>query len=154
MATADLERAITVATKAYDGRVDRQGEPYVAHAVRVMLAVETDDERAVAILHDVFEWGTITLREFASAKFPKRVIDAVDAMTKRYGETPAEHIARILASPLATTVKLADLRDNALEWRLDALPDEQLRSRLVAMYRESAELMGTDLDELCGREVR
>ncbi|WP_405216652.1 phosphohydrolase [Agrococcus sp. Ld7] len=154
MATVDLERAIAVATKAYDGRVDRQGEPYVAHAIRVMLAVETDDLRAVAILHDVFEWGTITLREFASAKFPKRIVDAVDAMTKRYGETTAEHMERIRASSLASSVKLEDLRDNALEWRLDALPDEQLRARLVAMYRESAALMGADLDELCGREVR
>lgn len=153
MATADLERAIAVATKAYDGRVDRQGQPYVAHAIRVMLAVETDDERAVAILHDVFEWGTITLREFASAKFPKRIVDAVDALTKRHGESPAEHIDRVRASKLATTVKLADLRDNALEWRLDALPDKRLRKRLVAMYRESAELIGVSLDELCDREV-
>lgn len=153
MASADLERAIAVATRAYDGRVDRQGEPYVAHAVRVMLAVETDDERAVAMLHDVFEWGTITLRQFASAKFPKRVVDAVDALTKRNGETPAEHIDRVRASRLATTVKLADLRDNTLEWRLDALPDTRLRTQLVAMYRETAALMGVSLDELCGREV-
>lgn len=153
MASADLERAIAVATRAYDGRVDRQGEPYVAHAVRVMLAMETDDERAVAMLHDVFEWGTITLREFASAKFPKRIVDAVDALTKRNGETPAEHIDRVRASRLATAVKLADLRDNALEWRLDALPDKRQRKRLVAMYRESAELLGVSLDELCGREV-
>lgn len=153
MASADLERAIAVATRAYDGRVDRQGEPYVAHAVRVMLAMETDDERAVAMLHDVFEWGTITLREFASAKFPKRIVDAVDALTKRNGETPAEYIDRVRASRLATAVKLADLRDNALEWRLDALPDKRQRKRLVAMYRESAELLGVSLDELCGREV-
>jgi len=153
MANHDLERAIQVATKAYDGRVDRQGEPYAAHVIRVMLAVDSDDERAVALLHDVFEWGTITLREFASAKFPKRVVDAVDALTKRRGESLSEYVERVRASRLATTVKLADLRDNALEWRLDALPDKATRKRLVAMYRETAELLGVDLDELCGRRV-
>jgi len=154
MAHDDLERAIVIASKAFDGRVDRQGEPYVAHAIRVMLDVEGDDERTVAILHDVFEWGTITLREFVSAKFPKRVIDAVDAMTKREGETIAEHIDRLRTSELASAVKIADLRDNALTRRLDALPTPQMRAELLAMYRESARLLGTTLDEICGRKVK
>jgi (p)ppGpp synthase/HD superfamily hydrolase len=152
MADDELERAIAVATRAFDGRVDRQGQPYVAHAIRVMLDVDTDDERAVAMLHDVFEWGTVTLRQFHAAKFPKRIVDAVDALTKRHGESTAEHVERVRASELASTVKIADLRDNALEWRLDAL-DRPTRERLVAMYRETAELLGTSLDEICGREV-
>lgn len=152
MAHDELERAIAVATRAFDGRVDRQGQPYVAHAIRVMLDVDTDDERAVAMLHDVFEWGTVTLRQFHAAKFPKRIVDAVDALTKRHGESTAEHVERVRASELASTVKIADLRDNALEWRLDAL-DLPTRERLVAMYRETAELLGTSLDEICGRAV-
>ena len=67
MAHDDLDRAILVASRAFDGRVDRQGQPYIAHSIRVMLDVATDDERTVAILHDVFEWGTITLRQEKSA---------------------------------------------------------------------------------------
>ncbi|ROR66873.1 HD domain-containing protein [Agrococcus jenensis] len=152
MASEDLERAIAVAARAFDGRVDRQGQPYVAHAIRVMLDVDTDDERAVAMLHDVFEWGTVTLRQFHAAKFPKRIVDAVDALTKRHGESTAEHVERVRGSELAATVKVADLRDNALEWRLDAL-DGATRDRLVAMYRETAQLLGTSLDEICGRPV-
>ena len=153
MAHDDLDRAILVASRAFDGRVDRQGQPYIAHSIRVMLDVATDDERTVAILHDVFEWGTITLRQFVSAKFPKRVIDAVDAMTKREGESIAEHVDRLRASELAASVKIADLRDNALAWRLDALPTPEMRKELLAMYRETAELLGTSLDEICGRKV-
>lgn len=153
MADADLEQAITLAARAYDGRTDRQGEPYIAHAIRVMTAMETDDERAVAILHDVFEWGTVSLREFTAARFPKRIVDAVDALTKRRGESLEEHIARVRSSKLATAVKLVDLRDNALAWRLDALPDRATRTRLVAMYRETAQLLGHELDELCDRRV-
>lgn len=153
MADHDLERAIALAARAFDGRVDRQGDPYIAHAIRVMLDVDTDDERAVAVLHDVFEWGRLSLREFVSAKFPKRVVDAVDALTKREGESLAEHIERVRASDLASTVKVADLRDNALPWRLDRLPSKATRERLVALYRDSAELLGTSLDEICGRTV-
>lgn len=154
MADEQLERAVLVAAKAFDGRVDRQGHPYMAHAVRVMLDVEGDDLRTVAILHDVFEWGTITLREFVAAKFPKRIIDAVDGMTKREGETLAEHVERLRGSELAAAVKLADLRDNTLEWRLDALTDAATRKELVSMYRESARLLGTSLDKICGRKVK
>lgn len=153
MADDHLDRAVALAARAYDGRTDRQGDPYIAHAVRVMLAMRTDDERAVAILHDVFEWGRISLREFVAAKLPKRIVDAVDAMTKREGESLAEHVERILASELAVAVKRADLVDNALEHRLERLPAQQ-RERLVAMYRETARLLGDDLDELCGRPVR
>lgn len=153
MAHDDLERAIVLAARAYDGRVDRQGDPYVAHAIRVMHAVEGDDAKAVAILHDVFEWGRISLREFTGAKLPKRVVDAVDALTKREGETLTEHVERVRASELAVRVKRADLVDNALEGRLDRLPSKGQRERLVAMYRETAELLGWSLDELCGREV-
>lgn len=152
MAHDDLDRAIAVAARAFDGRVDRQGEPYIAHALRVTLDVEGDDERAVAMLHDVFEWGTVSLREFHAQKFPKRIVDAVDALTKRQGESIAEHVERVRASELATVVKVADLRDNALEWRLDAL-DAATRDRLVRMYRETAQLLGSSLDEICGREV-
>lgn len=154
MARDHLERAILLAAVAFDGRVDRQGQPYMAHAVRVMLDVEGDDQRTVAILHDVFEWGTITLREFVGAKFPKRIIDAVDAMTKREGESVAEHVERLQASALAAEVKIADLRDNALAWRLDAMPSEAVRTELLGMYRETADLLGTSLDEICGRKVR
>ncbi len=152
MAHDDLERAIAVAARAFDGRVDRQGQPYIAHAVRVMLDVDSDDERAVAVLHDVFEWGTVTLQEFHAQRFPQPIVDAVDALTKRQGESIPEHVERVRASELATAVKLADLRDNALAWRLDAL-DTTTRARLLRMYRETAELLGTSLDELCGRAV-
>lgn len=152
MAHDDLERAIAVAARAFDGRADRQGEPYIAHAIRVTLDVEGHDEQAVAMLHDVFEWGTVTLREFHAQKFPKRIVDAVDALTKRQGESIAEHVERVRASELATAVKIADLRDNALPWRLDAL-DDATRSKLVRMYRETAEHLGTSLDEICGRAV-
>jgi (p)ppGpp synthase/HD superfamily hydrolase len=152
MAHDDLERAIAVAARAFDGRVDRQGQPYIAHAIRVTLDVDSDDERVVAMLHDVFEWGTVTLREFHAERFPKRIVDAVDALTKRRGESLAEHAARVRASDLALAVKVADLRDNALPWRLDAL-DAPTRARLVAMYRETAALLGSSLDAICGREV-
>ena len=150
MAQGGVERAIELASRAFDGRTDRQGDPYIGHAIRVMRDVEGDDAQMVALLHDVFEWGTVSLRDFVKQKFPKRVVDAVDALTKREGESLAEHIDRVHASELASVVKIADLRDNACSWRLDRIDDAALRDELLAMYRETAELMGTTIEEICG----
>lgn len=153
MVDGDLLHAISVASRAYDGRTDRQGEPYVAHAMRVMLDVEGDEARTVAILHDVLEWGSITAQELVGERFPPRVMRAIDAMTRRDDEPLKLWMARILEDELALEVKRADLRDNAQQWRLDAMPDAATREKMLRKYRRSAELLGTTLDEICGRPV-
>ena len=48
-----LERAIAIAAEAHAGQVDWAGVPYVLHPLRIMLRVSSNDERAVAVLHDV-----------------------------------------------------------------------------------------------------
>ena len=149
----DLLHAISVAARAYDGRTDRQGEPYVAHAMRVMLDVEGDEARTVAILHDVLEWGSITAQQLVGEGFPPRVMRAIDAMTRRDEEPLKTWMARIQGDELALEVKRADLRDNAQQWRLDSMPDAATRERMLRKYRRSAELLGTTLDEICGRAV-
>jgi (p)ppGpp synthase/HD superfamily hydrolase len=154
MTTGELTHAITVAARAYAGRTDRQGEPYVAHAIRVMLDVEGDEARAVAILHDVIEWGSMTAQGLLGEHFPDAIVEAVDALTVRHDEPLERAMERIRGLPLAAAVKRADLRDNAQQWRLDTMPDAETRERMLQQYRHSAELLGTTLDELCGRPVR
>lgn len=144
MAIDTLECAIAVAARSFDGRVDRQGEPYIAHAMRVMLAVEGDDARAVAVLHDVLEWSALTLAELRAAGLPDHIVAAVDAMTKRPGDPLKAHIDRICEHELAIVVKRADLADNTLAWRLRQLPARK-RAELVAMYRETAALLDARL---------
>jgi guanosine-3',5'-bis(diphosphate) 3'-pyrophosphohydrolase len=48
-----LDRAIAIAAEAHAGQSDKAGAPYVLHPLRVMLRVATNDERIVAVLHDV-----------------------------------------------------------------------------------------------------
>jgi (p)ppGpp synthase/HD superfamily hydrolase len=51
----DLERAIQIAVKAHSGVKDRGGKPYILHPLNVMMRVNTQKEKTVAILHDVVE---------------------------------------------------------------------------------------------------
>ena len=48
-----LQKAIEVATEALKGKEDGNGRPYVEHALRVMEKMSTEEEKIVAVLHDV-----------------------------------------------------------------------------------------------------
>jgi (p)ppGpp synthase/HD superfamily hydrolase len=40
-----LQKAITIATKAHDGQLDKYGAPYIRHITRVMNAGTTEMKR-------------------------------------------------------------------------------------------------------------
>lgn len=50
-----LQRAIEIATLAHQGQVDKSGNDYIGHPLRVMEMGRTEDERIVGVLHDVVE---------------------------------------------------------------------------------------------------
>jgi guanosine-3',5'-bis(diphosphate) 3'-pyrophosphohydrolase len=107
-----LERAIALAATAHSGQLDKAGKPYILHPLRVMLAVETPEERLAAMLHDVVEDTSVTLDELRAEGFPDAVIAAVDALTKRADESRLDAAKRAAQDPIARRVKLADVRDN------------------------------------------
>ena len=109
---ATLEQAIEIATRAHAGQVDKAGQPYVLHPLRVMLTVHTVHERMAAVLHDVVEDTAVTLANLQDAGFPPEVTTAVDVLTKRTGETRLSAAHRAVANPIARAVKLADVKDN------------------------------------------
>ena len=49
----NLEKAIKIAVEAHTGQVDKGGNPYILHPLRVMLSLDTEEERIVGVLHDV-----------------------------------------------------------------------------------------------------
>jgi (p)ppGpp synthase/HD superfamily hydrolase len=50
-----LEDTISLDAKAHRRRKDKAGAAYILHSLRVMLRMKTNDERIVALLHDVVE---------------------------------------------------------------------------------------------------
>lgn len=126
---ATLERAIEIAAKAHAGQVDKAGQPYVLHPLRLMLAVRTPHERMAAVLHDVVEDTTVTLTDLAREGFPSEVLEAVQSLTKLSGESRLDAAHRAAANSIARAVKLADVADNMDISRI-ANPSEQDFARL------------------------
>ena len=108
-----IERAIAIAAEAHTGQFDKAGAPYIFHVLRVMLAVETLDERMAAVLHDVVEDTSWTLDRLSGEGFSDEVVQAIDSVTRRTGETYEGFVARAGKNPLGRRVKLADLADLA-----------------------------------------
>ena len=142
-APAAIEKALEIALRAHRGQRDKAGAPYILHPLRLMLAVEDEDQRLAALLHDVVEDGGVTLEDLSREGFSPTVVAAVEALTKREGEDYAAFIERILPNPVARRVKIADLEDNLDVRRLPDLTVadfERIRKYLLAWHR----LRGTD----------
>lgn len=134
-----MERAIALAATAHTGQVDKVGAPYILHALRVMLALETPEERMAGVLHDVVEDCGVTLEVLRAEGFPESVIRGVDAVTRREPETYEEFVLRAKADPIGKRVKMADLIDNSDVRRLPEITEKD-RVRLEKYKRAMEEL--------------
>lgn len=116
-----------IAYKAHHNQVDKSGVPYIFHPFH--LAEQMTDEYSVcaALLHDVAEDTSVTLEEL-SKDFPSEVIEALKLLTHAENTDYFDYVRAIRDNPIATAVKLADLKHNSDETRLDGvnISEEQL----------------------------
>ncbi|WLG92834.1 HD domain-containing protein [Pseudomonas cucumis] len=108
-----LERAIAIAAAAHEGQVDKGGAPYILHPLKVMLRVNTLEERIVAVLHDVVEDCGISLDDLRNEGFSETVLMAIASVTKVPDESYEEFVERVAQNPIGRVVKLADLEENS-----------------------------------------
>lgn len=133
-----LEKAIILAAKAHMGQLDKGGNPYILHPVRVMLGCKTLDEKIVAVLHDTLENSDLTAEDLLKEGFSDTIVDAVVCLTREMGGDYMEYIQKVAKNPLATAVKLSDLTDNMDLKRLPGLTprdfqrlERYLRAQLI-----------------------
>ena len=108
----DLELAISVALEAHEGDTDKADKTYIRHPLRLMQQMDTEQERIVAVLHDVVEDSEYEPSEIEEM-FGEKIRKAVETLTKPDEvDYLDEYIPDIASNSLATKVKKADLRDN------------------------------------------
>lgn len=135
---ADLADALHLAAAAHEGQKDKAGVPYLTHILRtVTMALIADldpDLPIVMALHDVVEDTSLSFDDLRASGFSERVIDAVEALTRRDGESYPHFIQRcIAAGELVRDAKQIDIEDNMRPERLAGL-DGETRRRLGAKY--------------------
>lgn len=107
-----LEKAIAIAVEAHRGQTDKMGAPYILHPLSVMWRVDGETEKIVAVLHDVVEDTPWTFEDLKREGFPDEVLQALECVTKREGESYDDFVKRSASNAVARRVKLADLEDN------------------------------------------
>jgi len=131
--------AVRLAADAHLGQVDKAKECYLLHPLRVALRGTTEAERIVGVLHDAIEDGPRPeqLRREIRHNFGEEILEAIEAVSRREGETYEAFIERIALNPLAARVKLHDLADNLDPDRIASCPPgkreryEKARTRLL-----------------------
>ena len=133
ISTDKLSRAIAFAAIHHAGQKDKRGAEYILHPLRVMLKMDTVEEKIVAVLHDVLEDTDASIDEIEEY-FGYEIAQAVLAMTRysrgsvKSKETYMEYVARAAENPIARKVKREDMLDQLLPER--EIPEtETLRKR-------------------------
>lgn len=137
----NLEKAIKIAVEAHTGQVDKGGNPYILHPLRVMLSLNSEDERIVGVLHDVVEdcegWTWERLKDQGCSD---EIIEALKSVSKTPEEEAEyrsllederlghylEFIQRAKANEIGRRVKEADIRDNLDITRIDDITERDI----------------------------
>ena len=151
----NLENAIKIAVEAHTGQVDKEGNPYILHPLRVMLSLDREEERIVGVLHDVVEdcagWSWERLE---AEGFSKEIIQALKSVSKtpeeeaEYRSLPEDQkldhylqfIERAKANKIGRQVKAADIKDNLDISRIDDITQKDIHR--LNRYKAALKLIG------------
>ena len=102
-----------------------------------MFRLDTELERMAGVLHDLVEDTPYTLQDLRDRGYPEAVVEAVDCLTWREGESYGQFLGRVKGNRVARRVKIADLEDNMDLRRLRALGEKDVAR--MNKYRSSWE---------------
>lgn len=121
--TPMTKMAMKLCFETHKDQVDKTGLPYVFHPFH--LAEQMDDEisTACALLHDVVEDSEMTLEGLLEMGFPVEVVGVLTLLTHINDVPYMDYVREIKKNPIATKVKIADLKHNSDLTRLDVIDE-------------------------------
>lgn len=134
-----LNKAIKLAEKYHEGQVDKGGEPYIGHPLRVMKGVESFEEKILAVLHDVLEDCNVPAEQLIEEGIPKELVEKLKILCKGKNEDYFHYINRITNDKAAINVKLSDLRDNMDLKRLKEITEKDIKR--LEKYKKAKEIL-------------
>lgn len=108
-----IEKAIALASIAHEGQKDKGGAPYILHPLKIMMAMDTENEKILAVLHDVLEDTDLTITDLIEEGLPGELVEPLLLLTREPGVSYRKYLEALVQNPLSTKVKLADLSHNS-----------------------------------------
>ena len=131
-------KAMIIAYKAHQNQFDKANIPYIYHPIHIAEQMDTELECIVALLHDVVEDTDITLNDLEK-EFPKEVIDLLKILTHDKKIDYIEYIKKVKTNPIATKIKIADLKHNSDITRLENITTTDLKR--IEKYKKALEIL-------------
>lgn len=157
-----VAEAVKLAASAFKSVVDKNGEPYLAHCIRVAIysqaamqswlriKVSAEDVACVALLHDVLEDFEVSVEKLLD-DFGRVVTSEIIMLTRLQGESYEKYINDVSHNRIASIVKWADLKDNLDPDRLKLL-DENTKQKLIKKYMSAEKTITNALNRFNGHE--
>ncbi len=136
-----IDIALAIAKKAHAGQVDKAGIDYIQHPLYVASLVKTEQEKAVALLHDVIEDSDVTADDLLAVGLSNEVVTAVQILTKKKGQSYQEYLEKVKSNNLARVVKLADLKHSSDLSRLKSVTNTDYER--VKKYKNAIRYLST-----------
>ena len=124
-----LDKAAQLCVNKHAGQRDKMGCAYFQHPMRVAMRCSTNEQKIVALLHDIIEDTDITALDLLKKGFPLFIVKAILSVTKQPDENYDEFVERASYNSIGRVVKLHDLEDN-----LDVLRLNELDERMIQRY--------------------
>lgn len=122
-----LALAIAITAEAFKDVLDKGGQPYILHCLRVMNNTQGDEDvKCAAMMHDLIEDTDYTFANLTELGFSDKTIGLLHLLTHNK-ETPyMEYIKAVAVSNEASEIKRKDLEDNSNITRLKGLRKKDL----------------------------
>lgn len=121
------KKALSLCFEAHKDQKDKSGLPYVFHPFHLAEQMTDEVTTVVALLHDVIEDAGYTPDMLKKEGFGDDVIEALALLTHDKDTNYMDYVRAIKTNPIATAVKLADLRHNSDLSRLDVIDQKALK---------------------------
>ena len=110
-----LDKAVAIASAAFEGESDKGGVPYILHCLHVMRQVEQlgTEAQIAAVLHDLIEDTEWTAEQLLAEGFDPHTVSIIVLLTHLKDEAYMDYIMRISVSSVARAIKMADVRHNS-----------------------------------------
>ena len=123
-----LEKALLLIETYFKGKVDKAGKPYTNHLIAVSEQVDSEEDKIVALLHDIIEDTDISIEEL-NRVIPMKLIERILLLTHDPKCTYDEYITNILdcGDIHVIRIKMADMWHNMDLSRLDIITTKDLQ---------------------------
>lgn len=136
-----IVKALNLSYQVHKNRIDKDGIPHIFHLYHLAEQMNNDEELiCVSLLHDVLEYGDLSIRELINNGFSSATIVAISLLNPSCEDFYSHYLDKIKDNALALTVKIADIEHN-IEVRKSEEADNKEPSLLCLKYHQDLQYL-------------